>query len=90
MMSGYLYWSNGYPSGRGVHGRFWSSTPVSYTLSRNLYFNSTNVDPKDIYIKPNGFSLRCVALLLHLQLLLNLPKLFLWKLKCPPIHPFRV
>ena len=61
MMSGYFAWdtSNLYRS--GMYSYFWASTPRSYTHSRDLYFNSTDVYPKNFNDKPFGFSLRCVA-----------------------------
>ena len=63
MMSGYYDWHNGNSdwgtkNGRGV---FWSSTPYSYTSSRDLYFYSTNVYFRSGNDKPHGYTLRCVA-----------------------------
>ncbi|MBR3180744.1 hypothetical protein IKF63_01545, partial [Candidatus Saccharibacteria bacterium] len=43
------------------NGRFWASTPSSYTLSRYLFFDSANVYPKHVSNKPDGLALRCVA-----------------------------
>ena len=60
-MSGILYLGSGNLNNRGTEGRFWSSTPVSYASSWYLYFNSTNVGPKNGDYKPNGFTLRRVA-----------------------------
>ena len=62
MMSGYLGWDSGNLGVRGTYGDFWSSTPYTYTNSHSLYFNSTNVNPKNGSHKPHGFALRCVAL----------------------------
>ena len=63
MMSGYYDWHNGNSDwgAKNGRGRFWSSTPYVYTYSRYLYFNSTEVLPRDGSYKPNGFTLRCVA-----------------------------
>ncbi|MBR3180593.1 hypothetical protein IKF63_00745 [Candidatus Saccharibacteria bacterium] len=61
MMSGNLYWANGYLGVRGTYGGFWASTPNSYTYSRHLNFSSTNVNPKTNGDKPYGLALRCVA-----------------------------
>ena len=61
MMSGNLGWSNGNLNARGTYGDFWSSTPNSYTNSRNLYFGSASVNPKGGDYKPYGMALRCVA-----------------------------
>ncbi|MBR3180511.1 hypothetical protein IKF63_00290 [Candidatus Saccharibacteria bacterium] len=62
MMSGELWWANGYPGNKGANGVFWTSTLGSYTHSRRLDFNSTNVYPKNGDNKPYGLALRCVAL----------------------------
>ena len=61
MMSGYYWWGSGSTDRKGEYGRFWASTPYSYTDSRSLYFNSTNVYPKGNGNKPGGFTLRRVA-----------------------------
>ena len=61
MLPGYLYCGNGNLYNRGTNGNFWSSTPVSYTGSRSLYFYSTYVSPKNYDYKPHGLTLRCVA-----------------------------
>ena len=61
MMSGLLVWHSSNLFDRGTHGYFWASTPTSYANSRYLYFNSTNVGPKNNDHKPSGFPLRCVA-----------------------------
>ncbi|MBR3180885.1 hypothetical protein IKF63_02300 [Candidatus Saccharibacteria bacterium] len=61
MMSGILSWSSGNLGGRGTGGRFWASTLHSYTLSRYLLFNSTEVNPKHGSGKPDGLTLRCVT-----------------------------
>ncbi|MBR3180650.1 hypothetical protein IKF63_01035, partial [Candidatus Saccharibacteria bacterium] len=61
MMSGYYGWGSGNLIYRGTDGRFWVSTPVTYTSSRYLYFGSSNVIPKYGDYSPSGFSLRCVA-----------------------------
>ena len=60
-MSGYLFWNSGNLFNRGTYGYFWASTLYSYTPSRLLYFSSTNVNPKNVSNKPDGFPLRCVA-----------------------------
>ena len=63
MMSGSYNWYNGNSDwgAKNGYGSFWASTPNSCTLSRHLFFYSTNVNPKYGNNKPNGFSLRCVA-----------------------------
>ena len=61
MMSGDFYWYSGYVGRNGMYGRFWTSTPFSYTSSRDLYFYSTNVNPSYGNNKPSGLTLRCVA-----------------------------
>ena len=66
MLSGYLYWSSGNLVVRGTSGYFWASTPYAYTYSRTLYFYSTLVSPKHGDVKPNGFTLRCVARIFRL------------------------
>ena len=61
-MSGYYDWNGNADWGvNNWRGRFWASTPYSYTDSRYLYFNSTGVLPKNVSNKPDGFPLRCVA-----------------------------
>lgn len=75
-MNGYLFTSNvngktlffpaaGNYSGtslnnRGSGGDYWSSTYNSATGARNLYFNSSEVNPQDISSRRNGFSVRAV------------------------------
>ena len=61
MMSGELWWANGYPGNIGVNGRSWASTPYSYAVTRYLGFASTNVNPRSGDYKPYGMTLRCVA-----------------------------
>ena len=61
MMSGDYIWHTGTLYGGGTHGFFWASTLYSYTYSRGLYFDSSNVNPKNVSYKPYGMSLRCVA-----------------------------
>ena len=60
-MSGYLGWGSGNLIYRGTDGRFWASTPVTYTSSQRLYFYSTNIYPKNGDNKPYGLPIRCVA-----------------------------
>ncbi|MBR3180869.1 hypothetical protein IKF63_02200 [Candidatus Saccharibacteria bacterium] len=75
MLSGYYDWKGNADWGvKNSYSRFWTSTPSSYTDSRYLYFNSTNVGPKGGLNKPGGLALRCVSrqkknhdLLLHLS-----------------------
>ena len=61
MVSGYLSWYSGNLYRSGMYGYFWASTLNSYAYSRDLHFNSTNVNPKNFNDKPFGFTLRCVA-----------------------------
>ncbi|MBR3180837.1 hypothetical protein IKF63_02035, partial [Candidatus Saccharibacteria bacterium] len=61
MMSGRLNWYSGTLYYTGTTGYFWASTPNSYINSRYLAFSSANVNPKNSYNKPYGFTLRCVA-----------------------------
>ena len=61
MMSGNLGWGGGNLGNRGTRGYIWASTPHTYTASRDLYFYSASVYPKNNDGKPNGFTLRRVA-----------------------------
>jgi hypothetical protein len=47
-------------SDRGSYGCYWSSSWVSATNARGLYFGSSSVYPRDSYYRRLGFSLRGV------------------------------
>ena len=84
MLSGILYWSSGGLSSRGAGGYFWSSAPYAYANSRYLYFNPTNVNPKNGRNKPDGYPLRCVARFICV-FLPELSAAFLFRLCCRAI-----
>lgn len=46
--------------GRGLYGYYWSSTYVSATNARILYFNSSSVTPQNQNVRRDGFSVRAV------------------------------
>ena len=58
--TGSYNWQNGNLDYRGAYGNFWSSTPRDNIFARNLYFNSTRVNPQDNIHKVYGFTVRCV------------------------------
>ena len=45
---------------RGTYGNYWSSTWYSEAGARNLYFNSTGVNPQNNYRRRYGFTVRAV------------------------------
>lgn len=47
-------------SNRGSIGSYWSSTYISATNARSLYFNSSNVSPQSNDFRRSGFSVRAV------------------------------
>ncbi|MBR3204679.1 hypothetical protein IKF81_03280 [Candidatus Saccharibacteria bacterium] len=59
--SGVYYWVNGSLNGRGSSGGFWSSTPNSAAVARNLYFYSTRLLPQNGDNKIGGLTIRCVV-----------------------------
>ncbi len=59
--SGNYNWTNGALNNRTGAGNFWSSYASSVTNSRNLNFNSTNLNPQNNNNKGNGRAVRCVA-----------------------------
>ncbi len=61
MRSGSYAWNTGYLNSRRSGGYYWSSRVGSAADSRNLFFNSTAVNPRRSSAKGNGFAVRCVA-----------------------------
>jgi len=57
---GCLNFSDGVLGGRGVKGRYWSSTQYNATYGYALFFYSTGSDVYD-YNKAYGFSVRCLS-----------------------------
>lgn len=47
-------------STRGVNGYYWSSTYISATNARLLYFNRSNIYPRDSGTRRRGYSMRAV------------------------------
>ena len=53
-------WYNGFGY-QGSNGNYWSSTQLSATDARSLYFSSTYVNPAYNDRKYGGFAVRCIA-----------------------------
>lgn len=55
----------------GGNGNYWSSSPNSTDNSRNLNFNSTNLNPLNNNNRANGFSVRPARIRHLMQLFLS-------------------
>ena len=59
LRGGYL--GNSSLGNAGSHGRYWSSTPDSFSFAYFLGFFSGGIDASRSYSRYGGYSVRCVA-----------------------------
>ena len=61
LRAGSYNYSVGTRNGRGSYGGYWESRVYNGTTSYTLYFYSTDVNPRNYYLRGRGFTVRCVS-----------------------------
>ena len=60
LRSGNFGWSNAGLNNRGSHGDYWSLRSSTDINSYNLFFDNTDMSPRDHAPRGQGFAVRCV------------------------------